>query len=157
MLAVAGLLVVACGTAPPNSGPGLTPSASLTTDYGQQYLTLIAPVNSAGDQAKQSLNAFGSTFTGADVAKAVAPYVTALQTFNSAVIRVSWPAKVEPDIRALVAADAVVIGDLNGASTLTALNASQWVQQLNVDASKSRTASDVVRADLGLPASSSTP
>lgn len=110
-------------------------------DYARQYLTLIAPVNTAITTWQAQLKAHPS-WTAQQASTAAAPIVTALSTFDSKVLRVSWPATVRPDVVTLVRDDASMAAALS--SPLGLIGFTSAAARTGADA-------NVVRADLGLP------
>jgi len=84
------------------------------------------------------------------------PFVQALTNLRTGLLALanSYP-PVATDIKALVTAYAPAIGDLKSLGSLSAFDASSWVQQFESDASKTDAAIAIVRSDLGLPQKSS--
>jgi hypothetical protein len=114
----------------------------------KQYLADIKPVNAVGDLVNPAVKA---ATTAAGQAKAVAPWLAIVVKFDSLVLRQQWPTGVKGDIRALVVDDAAVIGDYQALSSASPLNISSLDASLSRDNQADTTASNIVRADLGLP------
>lgn len=162
-LAIGLLVCAACGSSShPTSAPVTTtvPVAITTTvtkvttttvkptDYKGQYLALAAPVNAAIDKVNK-----------ADPTKDVPDDVlqgalTSMASFDSAVLRVRWPANTVADVKAMVRADGAFMADLAQANNQTTASVDAYRSQFARDAQAEGSAANIVRADLGLPANS---
>jgi len=161
-VAVLGAVLAACGGSTKGTSAPATSSTVVTTttvartttsapvDYGKTYLALAKPLNAAGGAFNAAIGKLGSNPTSASVQTVCTPFADALTTFDSKVLRVNWPASAATDVKALVTADGALVGDLSSAQSQTVLSASSWESALSSDASKSSTAANIVRADLGL-------
>lgn len=85
------------------------------------------------------------------MAKDAAPLIAAFEKGDGELLRVDWPAETRADVKALVAADGAVLGDLRVLDTVSLLSAGDWSNQFSQDFGKLAAAADIVRADLGLP------
>jgi len=126
-------------------------TTSAKTNYGRIYLGLVAPVNAATDTFDVAGTKLGNNPTAAAVQQIATPFAAALTAFDSKVLRVKWPASVASDVKGVVLADGAFIGDLDSASAQNAVTAASWVSAISADGEKASTASNIVRADLGLP------
>ena len=81
----------------------------------------------------------------------LAPVIAAYEAADKALLRVHWPPSVQADVRALVAADRVLLRDLRAADQQTAQSSGAWTARVARDGEKSNAAADAVRAALGLP------
>jgi len=159
---VLGVVLAGCGGSTKTSSSPTTSSTVATTttvartttsapvDYGKTYLALVKPLNAAGDAFNAAIGKLGNNPTSASVQTVATPFAEVLSTFDSKVLRVGWPATTAADVKGLVTADGALIGDLASARSQTVLSASSWESALSSDASKSATAANIVRADLGL-------
>lgn len=132
--------VAACTSAAHTAAPSTVPASSTTTttvDYGVQYLALTAP-------ATDALTRFEGTMspTPADCQSAE----SASETLPDQLLQVSWPAKAEPDIRALASDWSAVVADLR----LLVFNPAGDTA-LGFDESKLSAAVRTVKGELRLP------
>jgi hypothetical protein len=132
--------VAACTSAAHTAAPSTVPASSTTTttvDYGVQYLALTAP-------ATDALTRFEGTMspTPADCQSAE----SASETLPDQLLQASWPAKAEPDIRALASDWSAVVADLR----LLVFNPAGDTT-LGFDESKLSAAVRTVKGDLRLP------
>jgi hypothetical protein len=125
-----------------------TRATSTESSAAQQYLADVAPFNAAVNTYTASFN---SSTQYSQLPALVTPLVTALQTFDSLVLRQQWPASVKQDIKTMVAADGVYQGDLQSLESANALNISTIDASVSRDANASTEDSNIVRSDLGLP------
>jgi hypothetical protein len=107
--------------------------------YAAQYNEIAVPGHAA-EAALESLPASDSTAQRQVLATKL---VTIENTADAALLHDRWPAKVEPDIRALVTATGPLLVDL---ADLAAHNAT-----VVSDIATAEAAANVVHADLGLP------
>lgn len=122
-----------------------------TVDYKARYLALIAPVNSALAALTKASDASGNV-----PASAVTKAVTALQTFDSAVLRVEWPGtSTNADVRELVRSTSGLIADIEQVNDQTAATQATFTAQFSRDVAATSAAVNIVRSDLGLPPPSS--
>jgi hypothetical protein len=159
------LLAACAGTSKPNAAAtattsATTPATAATTtattaasaiDYGNQYLSIVAPDGAAITAFDTALKALGNNPTGADVARVAAPLIAAANATDEALQQDQWPPNVQADIKALVHANSAFVDDLDTADTINQQNFSGWAGQLISDGAAQMAASSNVRADLGLP------
>jgi hypothetical protein len=137
------------------SSPSTTASTMTKAQAAQAYLSAVGPANAALKQFEKKAGGWNDSTTASEVQAAADPVVKAARQYQQGVIALarSYP-PAAADLKALVTADAPFVADLSTASTLNALNASSWVQQLARDANNATTAANIVRSDLGLPPAS---
>jgi hypothetical protein len=114
---------------------------------GQQYEADVAPLNAAVAAFKSNTDNDLSALPAE-----VAPIITAGQTFESTVLRQQWPSNVKADIKTVATADGTFLGAVSnfGSSTVAGITSAE---QAMVQADSTFVAdSNIVRADLGLPA-----
>lgn len=158
-----GVVIAACGgTSKTASFPSTSSSVVATTtestttsirvDYAAIYLGLVKPINAATDAFSAALLNLGNEATATKVQAAATPFADALTVFDSKVLRVAWPAPTAADVKGLVTVDGALIDDLESARDQTSVSAAtSWSATLNGDETKASTASNIVRAGLGLP------
>lgn len=117
-----------------------SPSTKPLSFYAAQYSRIVAPANAAIDKLK----AMPSTATDADVAAVAASIVPVVQKVDAELLRAQWPPNVLTDIKAMVAADGPLLGDLNN---LSAANMDAAIRESGA----ANAAANIVRADLNLP------
>jgi len=140
---------------PSTAAPAPTSPAGISQQAAAaQYEQLVAPANAAIDTMNTALANVPASATGPDVAKITDPAAAAIDAVCQALLRAQWPSNTTADIKALVTADEVIVGDLSGVSSQNAFSISTWGTQFDTDAGKSHAASSIVRADLGLAAAS---
>jgi hypothetical protein len=129
--------------------------ATTTTPDRQQladeYLRIIAPANAAHRLWSKKAKSYDSNTTVEQQASDLAPLIAAYEDADNALLRVDWPPSIAEDIKALVAANGALIGDLRAADSQDVLSRSSWLTQVSQDGGKSAAAANIVRADLGLP------
>jgi hypothetical protein len=124
---------------------GCSGGSSVPTKYGAQYLRITAPANAALTRFHDDLSSLGTHPARSDVAKAATPLISAIQTIDRDLVRASWPPAVETDVKAEVAADAVIRADLSGAGAQP-----NWQRQLMSDEAQAGAKARTVRAALHL-------
>jgi hypothetical protein len=80
-------------------------------------------------------------------------YAAAVGKLDTMLLRQRWPSGVRADIRALVVADAALVGDYYAFPSSNILNGSALNATTQKDADADTTAANIVRSDLGLPPS----
>jgi hypothetical protein len=119
--------------------------------FARTYLRIVAPANVAHAKLVEKSRSYGSDTTKAEVVADLVPVIAAYEAADKALLRVHWPASVAGDVRALVAADRVLLRDLRAANQQTARSSGAWTARVARDGEKSHAAADAVRAALGLP------
>jgi hypothetical protein len=97
----------------------------------KQYLADVAPANALPKSTKPPA------------------YAAAVHKLDTLLLRQRWPSGTRADVRALVAADAAVVGDYNASPNSSVGSAHDATTQKDVEADS--TAANIVRSDLGLP------
>jgi hypothetical protein len=127
---------------------GATAGATSATVQSGQYLTAADALDAAYARWRSAIVGKNRV---AQLTGPAASYALALTTFDNAISRVNASGKTATDIQTLVAADAVVIADLNSITRQTEATLSSWSAKLSADGAPARVAGDTVRTDFGLP------
>ncbi len=148
--------LAACSSGSSKSAPETTTEAPQTTatrpiDYGAQYIRLTAAANKAGETFNASTAALPDSATIDDLARLAAPVAKAFDDLDQALLRAQWPPEARQDIKNLVAANAVLIADLENVKSQTLDSIQTWKDQLTQAIGRTKGQVDIVRADLGLP------
>jgi hypothetical protein len=160
LLASAALAVIAvgCGGSPASSSSSAakatlasTATPASTAQVGQAFLSAAAPVDAAYKTWTADLTAAGGD--PLPLTSQASAYVGVLTTFDSTIVGIGATGKAKTDITTLVTDDNTVIADLNSLSSQTSSTVSAWDTKGIADGLVAIAAGDVVRADLGLPAS----
>jgi hypothetical protein len=119
------------------------------------YLADVAPVNAAEVTFNAAIKTWTSSTPISVAVTATKPLISAYQDLDTKLVAGRWPTSALTDIRSLVEADGILIGDLQGLPSVNALNSSTWSTTVARDAASSGTAIAFVRHDLGLPKATS--
>jgi hypothetical protein len=122
---------------------------------GSAYLAAVAPVNAVDDTFVAQAHQWTASTTNAQAESDAQPVITALQNLDTVLTNDQWPSNAAADVHTLVGDVGALIGDLQGLSSISLLDASSWQATYQRDASLLTTAVSLVRHDLGLPAASS--
>jgi hypothetical protein len=144
--------VVSSAPAPPSPAP--LPDLH----YAQQYSTITTPMLLALNNA-QKLK-FPANETPQQLSAALLPLGMRLTTSNSSLINVAWPSRpkpVEADVKQLIAANTLVLGQLQAATSVQSSGLTTYVATLHSDIAASLTLAQTVTTDLATPPSASTP
>jgi phosphoenolpyruvate carboxylase len=147
LAAVMMFITCACGAG--TTRTTLSPKPDLSA-VSNQYQALVEQLGTAAAAFNDGMEALPSTATAANVTAIASPYAAALHTYDGDLLRLAVPAPMTTNIQTLVNADAVLEKDLDGAATVTGFTMATWAQQITPDANRVVTASNVVRAELGL-------
>ena len=120
-------------------------SSTVPAKYGAQYVRIVAPANSVLTRFQNELSSLGKHPARADVAKAAAPVISAIQGVDQNLVRAPWPSGVDTDIKAEVAADAAIRADLSAAGAQP-----NWQARLMSDEATAGAKARSVRAALHL-------
>jgi hypothetical protein len=132
------------------AGCGVWASALGPSAYGRTYVRLAAPVDRARFRFDDALVRLGSHPSRAALRKVAMPLSAAIRKLDPELVEHSWPPKVEPDIEALVAADANLLQALDSGAIHHRLTPSRWATAI-IDTSGSVNSADaMVHARLGL-------
>lgn len=99
----------------------------------KQYLGDVAPTNALPQSTKPPA------------------YAAAVDKLDTLLLSQRWPSGTRADIRALVVADAAVVGDYNASPSSNIFNGSALNGTTQKDLKADTTAANIVRSDLGLP------
>jgi len=151
------LLAVGCGgsTAPSTaaSNPSTpTPAPRTTAQVAQSYLSATAAVSAAYNTWHSAFHAAGDNVL--QLKSQAAAYAAVLTSFDSTIQGIGATGQAAGDIATLVADDNTFIADLNALPAQTASTETAWDTKALSDGLAAVAQGDVVRADLGLPASS---
>jgi len=142
-------LLVGCGGSASSSTP--TPSPRSTAEVAQSYLSAASAVDTAYKQWADDLaSANGNVLHLTSQASA---YAAELTTFDNTITGIGATGKAAADIATLVTDDNAVIADLSDLSAQTVDTEVAWDTKALADGAAAVAQGDVVRADLGLPAS----
>lgn len=122
-----------------------------TAQVRQSYLSAVGPVDAAYTTWKADITAADGNVLG--LTSQASAYVGVLTTFDNTIQNIGATGKAATDIAALVSDDHTVIADLNSLSSQTTSTEAAWDAKGLADGLTAITAGNVVRADLGLPAS----
>ena len=124
-----------------------------TSGAAHQYLVDCAPVDKASDAFQATALSWigNSTITSSQAGSAARPLIAALVTFQKRLESQNWPTAARQDVRALVSAFNVLLGDLRGLVHDDMANTSSWESPLLNADTLTTAATDKVRHDLGLP------
>ena len=135
------------------STPALIPvSSSVKSTFSATSVDLTA-ANAAAARAL----AGGAAQSPAQVAQEVAPYVTALDTFNYKNHFLVWPAGLQTPAEDLTLRTDELIHYLSTISSASPATLTSWFAQFHSLARLTQTTDNALRKDIGLPASNSYP
>lgn len=156
---VAGLALLAAGcggsTTPSTATPSPstpTPAPVSTAQVAQAYLSAAAAVDAAYTTWTGDLHAANGNVL--QLKSQAAAYAAVLTSFDSSIQGIGATGQAAADIATLVTDDNAVIADLNALPSQTASTETAWDTKAISDGLAAVAQGDVVRADLGLPASS---
>jgi hypothetical protein len=137
-------------SAPP---PAIIPvSSTVKSDFSAASVDLTT-ANAAVTRAL----AGGAVQSSAQVAQEVAPYVTALNTFNFRTHYLAWPATLQVPSEDLTLRTSELISFLSSISSVTPTTLTSWFAQFHSLARLTETTDNAIRKDIGLPATTSYP
>jgi hypothetical protein len=84
------------------------------------------------------------------VAVIASKFASALQVYDSGLIRLTIPTTMRADMQALLTADAALEKDLSSVAAVPGFTLAAWSQEITPDANRVVAASNAVRADLHL-------
>jgi len=153
------LLAVGCGgsttpstggSAPSTPTPTATPAS--TAQVAQAYLSAATAVDAAYTTWHDALVAANGNVL--QLKSQAASYAAVLTTFDRTVQGIGATGQAAADIATLVTDDNTVIADLNALPSQTVSTEAAWDTKALSDGLAAVAQGDVVRTDLGLPASS---
>jgi hypothetical protein len=169
LIVVAIVAIIRSSAANPNPSDSLTPtSVTHTTSAATPALIPVSSsVKSAFSAASVDLTAAnvavtralagGAAQSPAQVAQEVAPYVTALDTFNFKNHFLAWPETLQVPSEDLTLRTDELIHFLSSISSASPTTLTSWFAQLHSLARLTETTDNAIRKDIGLPASNSYP
>ena len=132
-------------------GTSTTRTAPSKHELAQTYLRIIRPANSALARFDAKAQRWDYGTAGPAAAEDAAPAIAAVKEADVELLRTHWPSPVARDIHALVRADDALIGVMRAVATLTDAASLDWANHFAQALARASAASNVVRADLGLP------
>ena len=125
------------------SSTGNTSQSTSTTQVSAsvEYLRLLAPVQVARA-------AFRASTTSAEAVRRAGPFAAALETWSARLAAFSWPSSAQSDVQKLIAAIPPVVTDLSGVAAGNFAD----VSKAETDGAPVTSDSELIRHDLGLPA-----
>ena len=121
-----------------------------------EFTTISKSLNTANIEATKAL-ANGSSQTTAQVATEVAPYLTALDTFNFDLHLMTWPRAMRVPSQDLVLRTKSLATFVVSEDSTNAASLSSWFTQFHALAQQTQAADNVVRRDIGLPTTTNYP
>jgi hypothetical protein len=118
----------------------------------QTYLSILGPVYDERDRFIGKASRWDTNTTADDIAKDAAPMIAAMRKADDKLLGVHWPPDTAADVKELVQAEEAAGRDLGAVADVTdEQSTADWFQHYQEDGAKVSAATDVVRADLGLP------
>jgi hypothetical protein len=168
LVVVAIVAIIRSSASNPDSGGSLTPT---TVTHTSTPPTELIPVSSTvkSDFSAASVDlttanaavthalAGGAAQSPSQVAQEIAPYVTALNTFNFRTHYLAWPATLTVPAQDLTLRTSELISFLSSISSVTPTTLTSWFAQLHSLGRLSETTDNALRKDIGLPAATSYP
>lgn len=130
---ITGVVVCLLGVATIAQASTHYPKGITQAQAAKQYLADVAPANALPQSTKPPA------------------YAAAVDKFDTLLLSQRWPSGTRADIRALVVADAAVVGDYSAFPSSNILNGSALNATTRKDVKADTTAANIVRSDLGLP------
>jgi hypothetical protein len=154
-LAVLAILAVTMAAACSNSTPKATPPTGAAntpttapSKFASVYLQILGPADTATGKFFAAITTLPNTATGADAQKLATPAADAIDAADQRLLRVTWPAKVARDVRALVFANAQLVADLRNLAPQPTVTSGAWKDTFEADVAKVTSCVNVVHADL---------
>jgi hypothetical protein len=129
-------------------------AATTTTEpskFASLYLQILGPADAATGKFFAAITSLPNTATGADAQKIATPAADAIDAADRRLLGVAWPGKVAADVRALVIADAQLVGDLRNLAPQPTVTSGAWKDKFEADVAKVTSGVNVVHADLQNP------
>ena len=146
------------GSTPNPFGSSISGSSSVHVSNAvlQQFTAISKTLDTANIEATKALSD-GNTQSVAQVATEVAPYLTALDTFNFDLHLMTWPTAMQApshDLRVRTQSLASFLGSVLSAN---AASLDSWFTQFHALAQETQVSDNVVRRDIGLPQTTNYP
>jgi len=122
-----------------------------------QFNSVSKPLNAANTTVTHALASSSSSQSFTQVAAEVAPYGTALSAFAFEFQSISWPATMQAPSHDLTLRTQALIRFLPSISSASFDTLNAWFTQFHVLAANVQTADNLIRRDIGLPATNSYP
>jgi hypothetical protein len=136
---------------PPSSAGAPAGAVTTTTEpskFASLYLQILGPADTATGKFFAAITSLPNTATGADAQKLATPAADAIDAADQRLLRVTWPGKVARDVRALVVADAQLVGDLRNLAPQPRITSGAWKDTFEADVAKVTSCVNLVHADL---------
>ena len=130
---ITGMVVCLLGVATIAQASTHHPKGITQAQAAKQYLADVAPSNALPQSTKPPA------------------YAAAVDKLDTLLLSQRWPSGTRADIRALVAADAAVVGDYSAFPSSNIFKGSDLNATTQKDLEAETTAANIVRSDLGLP------
>ncbi len=143
---------------PVASSPGssATPSVQVSKAVLNQFTSISKTLDTANVAATKAL-ANGSNQSVAQVATELAPYLTALDTFNFDLHLMTWPTAMQAPSRDLILQTQALASFLGSVLSTNTAGLHFWFTQFHALAQRTQASDNVVRHDIGLPRTSNYP
>jgi hypothetical protein len=152
-LAIALILVVTLlpSSSPSNPG-GATPApAQPATPAATQYLAAAKQIDLAEKTLTRGLNNTSDILRLPALSGVMTPYATALQSYETQLSKIHWPANAVSSGHALEAALRSYVQFLGTISTLTSPDLGNWLDSFRAHSAYVQNATNALRQELGLP------
>ena len=139
---------------PPSSARAPASAATTTTEpskFASLYLQILGPADAATGKFFAAIATLPNTATGADAQKIATPAADAIDAADRQLLAAVWPGKVAADVRALVVADAQLVGDLRNLAPQPTVTSGAWKDKFEADVAQVTSCANVVHADLQNP------
>jgi hypothetical protein len=139
---------------PPSSARAPAGAATTTTEpskFASLYLQILGPADAATGKFFAAIATLPNTATGADAQKIATPAADAIDAADRQLLAAVWPGKVAADVRALVVADAQLVGDLRNLAPQPKVTSGAWKDKFEADVAQVTSRVNVVHADLQNP------
>ena len=140
----------------PSGASATKPSVQVSGPVLAQFTTISKTLDTANVTATKAL-ANGSSQSVAQVATEVAPYLTALDTFNFDLHLMTWPTAMQVPSQELTLRTQSLASFLGSVLSADAASLNTWFTQFHALAQETQAADNVVRRDIGLPLTTNYP
>ncbi len=143
-----------------NPAPSGSAATNPTIQLSRTVLTEFASISKTLDTANITVTkelANGSSQSVAQVATEIAPYLTALDTFNFDLHLMTWPTAMQVASQDLVLRTKSLASFLGTELSANSVSLNSWFTQFHALAHQTQLADNVVRRDIGLPITTNYP
>ncbi len=130
---------------------GTVSTTTAPSAFANLYLQILGPADAATGEFFTALKALSSTATGADAQKVATPAADAIDAADHRLLEVSWPGTVARDIKALVFANAQLVGDMRELAAQNRVTFGAWKNQFESDVATVTNSANLIRTDLTAP------